>query len=523
MNRCLISTDKPLHRERHEFESLDHASAEFAAEVAQKPYLLIDVLNTIYDRVYLKDSEGKVTFVNQAFLKTYRLVADDVIGKHLRDFLPAEMVAPCEAADRHVVDNGEGMCLETQWTDTTSGELHSSETHKAPLRDAAGNVIGIVGISRDTTARRRTEEELNRQKTLLELIIETVPDWIVVKDRERRVMLGNHAYYAEHGLDPENTKGTDPSTQLPRETQRVSRDTDNYVLQTGKPCTGDATLANGDGNDRYMEFRKLPLVEDGEITGVVSVCRDLTEWKLAEEQSKRNESLLLHAARLSSLGELAAGIAHEVNQPLFSILNYAKAIENKLQSGEQLDLESIRKWVDQIHKEAARGGKITSRLKSFVKPSSASRESSDINALVLESIEFMRIEARDAGVKIETDLADDLLKVVLDRIQIQQVLVNLVMNALEACTESATDYAHVTISTRQQDELITVSVADNGPGLPADSEVCILDPFQTTKRDGVGLGLAISKTIVESHQSHLTYETNQWGGATFQFALPTNS
>lgn len=510
-----------MHYENRETNPLETNAQQLTAAVDGNPALLVSVLNTIFDRVFLKDLDGRVTFVNQAFLRSFDLTPEQVLGKQHEEFLPPPMVDPCKEADQRVIVSGEATCLETHWIDPESGKKHYSETHKSPLRDAVGNITGIVGISRDITARRSTEEELQRQKTLLELIVETVPDWIFVKDRERNIVLANRAFYEQHGQKPSDVVGEDPTKELSDDVQRISHESDKAVLNEGRPVAGNVTLANPEGQDRYVEFRKLPLVEAGETTGVVAVCRDLTDWKNAEEQSKRNESLLLHAARLSSLGELAAGIAHEVNQPLFSILNYSKAIKNKLQESGDVDLEAITNWVEQIHAAASRGGEITRRLKSFVRPAETQRKPSAINEAVTESIKFLQIESRDAGVRILTDLEQELPKVVFDRIQIQQVLINLIKNAIDACSEAAVEDACVKVTTCRGDDCIEVSVSDNGPGISTEIDVDILDPFKTTKEDGVGLGLAISKSIIESHEGRLSYRNNEGSGATFEFALPT--
>jgi len=513
-----------LHLENRELDSPDDlpdsGTGQLAVETARLSQQLIEVLDTIGDRIFLKDSQGRVTYINHAFLRAYGLSAAEVIGKRHEDFLPPEMVLPCQSADKSVLESGEASCLETHWQDSRTGTLRWSETLKSPLRDPAGNITGIVGISRDITDRRSTKDELKRQKTLLELIVQTVPDLVFVKDLERKIIIANKKYCEFMGCSHEDIIGQDLSPRLPPEVLEESRRTDLMVLQDGLPSHHDISRIDMHGKLQSLEIRKFPLLHEGEITGILSVCRDLTEAKQAEEQSKRNESLLLHASRLSSIGELVAGIAHEINQPLFSILNYAKAVENSLQGDTEIDVVAIRKWVQQIHKEAARGGKITQRLKSFVKRAESQQKPSDLNQVVVDSLEFLAIQARDAGLTIGTDLAKKLPTLMLDRIQIQQVLVNLLINAMESLEEHSVEFPQVSVSTRLVPLGVEVAVADNGPGVSVANDVNILDPFQTTKHDGIGLGLAISNTIIEAHQGELTYGSNDRGGATFSFTLP---
>lgn len=491
-----------------------------ADELAVNPHLLLTVLDAIRDRVFVKNADGELIFANALFLECFGLNAEQVEGKHCREFLPAEMIDGCEQADESVFNTGKPVSLQSQWTDPVTGKTRYSETHKAPIRDTAGKVIGLVGTSRDITSRRNTEEELKQQNTLLELIVETVPDEISVKDTENRLLLGNQTFFQRHQLEEGEVLGTDPTTALPLQAQAIARDAYKCVLESRQPTIGSVRVPDAEGKERFLEFRKMPLVVEGETKGVLTVSRDLTDWKETEEQSKRNESMLLHAARLSSLGELSAGIAHEVNQPLYSILNYAKAIQNKLREPGELDVATISNWVDQIHDEAKRGGEITRHLTAFVRPSETRKTATSIDATISETIRFMHIETRDAGVLVEERFEKDLPEVLIDRVQIQQVLVNLLKNSIEACIEAQTPCPTVVVEARKIASNVEISVADNGPGVKTPDGINIFDAFQTTKHGGAGLGLAICQSIIEGHAGRLTYETNRLGGVTFRFQLP---
>jgi len=291
---------------------------------------------------------------------------------------------------------------------------------------------------------------------------------------------------------------------------------------TNENCECEYRIIRPDGEVRWIEYETHPVCDaSSEAEYGVGVAHDVTVRKEAEERFKQQESLLLHSSRLSSTGELVAGIAHEVNQPLYSILNYAKAIENTIDNESSTDFTSIRTWIRKIRDESTRGGKITQRLKSFVKRAESPRERTDLREIIRESIDFIAMEARHGVVEIVPSFCVDMPAVFVDRIQIQQVLVNLIKNAMEAFDEQDTTPRRIVISTQTLPLGIEVSVADNGVGLVADPEVNILDPFHTTKAEGIGLGLAISNTIIEAHHGELTYETNRWGGATFRFTLAT--
>ncbi len=374
-------------------------------------------------------------------------------------------------------------------------------------------------VAEETSLRAKSEAELRRQHSLLELILATVPDGIFLKDRNRNVLLANRALCDHNNMKLEEILGMPSEGATPRGMRNLSRETDEAVLRDGVHLRKEYVWENSDGTVQYWDVEKMPLLENSKIVGILGVARNITERKEAEKKLKEQEALMLHASRLSSMGELAAGIAHEINQPLYSILNYARAVKNTLDGPREPNLEDIGTWTGQILEEAARGGEISKRLRSFARRSETQREQASLSAIVQESIGFVAGEARSSNVEIQSDLADELPSVRVDRVQIQQVLVNLMKNAIEALQNHDVASRQIVISTRRVPEGVEVVVADNGPGLPADQTVDIIEPFFTTKNEGVGLGLSISNTIIEAHGSKLSCSTNAWGGATFEYTL----
>ena len=392
--------------------------------------------------------------------------------------------------------------------------FHENRRHAIEERHDAMRLV-----AEEASLRAKSEAELHRQHALLESILATVPDEIFVKDRQRRVIVANRAYLQSMKMHREDVLGRGTDELIPPNLAEISRQTDEAILRDGVHVHREITAVRQDGTETIYDMEKLPLVEDGQVTGILGIARDITERKVAERRLKEQETMLLHASRLSSMGELVAGIAHEVNQPLYSIVNYSKAVKNLLEGSPSPNLTDVKNWIEQILLEATRGGKITKRLRSFVRRTETQRERASLAVIVGEAIEFMAAEARHARVQIELSLEANLPDVEIDRVQIQQVLVNLLKNSIDALEKQASPSGHIVVSTRRVAEGVEVSVSDNGPGIPLHQAHDVLEPFFTTKSEGLGLGLAISNTIIKAHESKLNYQTNQWGGAMFQFTL----
>jgi len=241
-------------------------------------------------------------------------------------------------------------------------------------------------------------------------------------------------------------------------------------------------------------------------------------WRNAQLEVAREQQRLAQVSRVNSIGELASGVAHELNQPLSAILNYAEASSLAVRAG-KLHPEQILKDLECISSAAERGGAIVHRLKSFVANRSIERSPQDINKLVIEAISLLAHDVERRGIRTRMELAHSLPRVLADPIQIQQVVVNLVRNAIEAMENSDTKQLVIRSSLHGSKE-VDISVGDSGCGLGAVSTEAIFEHFVTTKPDGLGVGLAISQSIIEAHGGHLAAERNSEQGMTFGFRLP---
>jgi two-component system sensor kinase FixL len=274
---------------------------------------------------------------------------------------------------------------------------------------------------------------------------------------------------------------------------------------------GEVITVAADGRIAYDEH--------GAFRRTHCVLQNITARKKDESRLAALQVQLTHASRLAALGELAAGLAHEVNQPLCTIVNFAKACKNAA-SGEAPDLSKICQWSDAIAMAAARSGDIVRRTLGFARSGGAVRETVAVGQIVDDAMLLVRHEAQSEKVALRQEMPDKGLAVCVAPAQIQQVLVNLLRNGIEAFGDTPSADRQVAVRARLVDGLVQVSVSDNGSGRPEAELPKIFEPFYTTKPQGLGLGLPISKTIIEDHGGRIWAEANQSGGLTIHFSLP---
>ena len=270
----------------------------------------------------------------------------------------------------------------------------------------------------------------------------------------------------------------------------------------------------------FPVFLSVGAVQGAEPPRFVGFVQDISFRRRAEADSHRLQERLTHVSRLATVGEMSAGIAHELNQPLAAVANYAQACD-RLLALPDADIEEVRAALQQITTQAVRAGDIIRRLRALARSDAMRREPTDINLLLGELDELIQLDAQAHATHYRLEGGADLPLVNIDRAQIQQVILNLVRNAFEALSETAAGARQVTVSTRllPLGEL-EIAVCDNGPGVSRGISARLFEPFCTTKPQGTGLGLAISRTIVRSHHGSLDYSTNTHRGARFAVRLP---
>jgi len=381
---------------------------------------------------------------------------------------------------------------------------------------------GFGQVIRDVTREDTQARSLEASAVLLRSILETVPDALIVIDDHGLILSFSKAAEALFGYAPNEVIGRNLSMLMPSPDREQH---DGYLAryrETGRPHIIG-------GNRRVLGLRKDGTVfphtlRVGEAFGggqrlFTGFLHDLTETEEAEARMDELQRELAHIARISEMGALATAIAHELNQPLMAIGNFVQTSAELIRSGEQAALQPVSRALDEAGRETLRAGAIVKRLRSFVSRGELDRTFENPGELAREACELAATGAKYRNVKCVVTAADDLPDILVDRIQIQQVLVNLVRNALEAIGSDGT----VNVVVRPDGDWMRFTVSDTGPGVPPGRIARLFEPFSTTKDEGMGIGLVICRNIVEAHGGKLWYEGGLAGGAAFQFTLPKHS
>ncbi|HLT13101.1 MAG TPA: response regulator [Marinobacter sp.] len=288
----------------------------------------------------------------------------------------------------------------------------------------------------------------------------------------------------------------------------------------------DIQMHRADGSRFSAEYRATPKRDDGELHGAVVVFRDITVELMNEQALEEARALvqeqrdqLAHTSRLTTMGEMAAGFAHEVNQPLTAISNYAR-VSKRMMAKDEPDLPLLRETMDKIEAQSHRASEIIRRIRRFMKKPATGKELLSVPALLEDTRQFAEVDMRNNEGGIDVQAEGDLPDVQADPIQVQQVTLNLIRNALEA-TRTAGASTPVEVSARRcGDHCVRIQVRDHGVGVPEEAEEKLFHPFYTTKDDGMGIGLATCRSLIQAQGGEIGYERPEGGGACFYFTLP---
>jgi PAS domain S-box-containing protein len=342
------------------------------------------------------------------------------------------------------------------------------------------------------------------------------------RDHDGRIIYVNPALCQMFGYRAEELLGCKPPYPYwhPDNIDKHWHENDTALQGKAAPHGYESRFRHRDGHDVIVMIYTAPLVDaQGLHRGWMSSLVDITAQKQAEARQLEQERQLQRSARLASLGEMASSLAHELNQPLMALSNFALAARTLAQQTPQPLLVSA---LDDIVEQSQRASEIVRRIRGFIRPQRGSYESCDVHAVLAHAVTLLQPEMQRQQITVNTRLGNDLPMVRGDRILLEQVLINLLQNAAHAIQDLPAAQRVVDIETCLLEGAIRIQVGDRGPGIPEELQEQVFAPFFSTKADGLGLGLNICRTIVEAHGGHLKVANRSAGGAVFSFTLPLN-
>ena len=472
------------------------------------------------------DDSGRITMINRKGCEILGYTETELIGRDWFDqCVPESRRETARAALRAFLA---GTSPQPGYAEaavlTRDGASKLIAWRATPMRDELGAVVGVLSSGEDVTEGRHAEQALKRSESLL-------------RSAQAIANLGNYevhtpsgpSYWSEQvyailGLDPAD--GPAPidtfTSQIvhPDDRERLQRELQRAFSETGR-FDLEFRIVRPDGSSREVHSRaQFQPSADGESIVITGTLHDVTDRKLAEEEVRQSQERLTHVGRLSTMGEMATGLAHEINQPLTAIATYAQAAVRMIDAPGGADPAELREPLVQITSQALRAGEVIRRLRAFVKNRATRTETVDLNRLIEDLRMLAEPDVRVNDVRLVVELAPAVPPVSADPVQIHQVLLNLVRIAIDATLEAHAAPREILVRSSALPDAVEVAVIDRAGGIRPEIAAHLFDPFYTTKAHGTGLGLAISRSIIRAHRGKLGHKPTPGGGTTFYFTLP---
>jgi hypothetical protein len=478
------------------------------------------VINTIPALVISALPDGSLDFVNERMVNYTGSSTGDLSGWNWSEIVHPDDLRLQAAAWRKALERGQPMEAELRMR-RADGEYRWFLARNVPLRDDQGNIIKWYGTTIDIEDLKRAEEKLRESEYESRLIVDSIPGLIAVLDKTGELERVNQPILDYLGRSLEECRQWAVDDTIHPDDRPAYLQAFGRSFAAGEPVEYDAArIRRFDGVYRWLNMRGLPLRDrQGQIVRWYFLLTEVDDRKRAEDALRQALGDLARINRVTTMGELAASLAHEVNQPISGVLINANVCLRKL-GHDNPDLDEARAAVTRIQRDAQRAADVIGKIRSQFEKATPNREVLDVNDIIQETTGLLRSEAVRHNISVRTELAADLPQIIGDRVQLQQVTMNLIVNSLEAMKD-VEGLRELTIKSRwDENEQLLVTVSDTGMGFPPQLAEQIFDPFFTTKPHGTGMGLRISRSIIESHGGRLWAADAPKRGAIFHLTLP---
>lgn len=466
--------------------------------------------------------DDRVLRINREFTRLFGYEPDEVLDRPINDLIVPEAMSESSRTFTHLLSEGVRVEAETVRHRKDGTEVYVSLL-AVPVTTASGEQLVNYAIYRDITERKRAEEQLRESEARFQAMADKAPVMIWTTGTDGLCNYFSKPWLDFTGRTMEQEVGLGWIQGVHPDDVQLCFDGFLPAFQAKKPFRMEYRLKRADGEYRWVIESGVPrYTSAGEFAGYIGSNIDITDLKHAEEERERLRQLqaeLAHINRVTTMGELTASLAHEIKQPISAAAINAGTCLQWL-SRDVPDVEEARKAGTRILQDVTRASEIITRIRSLFQKGEPQRELVYPNDIIREMIALLRTEAGRCSIAINTELAAELPTITADRVQLQQVLMNLILNAIDSVKETG-GAGQLTIKTGSTpDREVYIAVSDTGIGIPPERAEKIFDAFFTTKAQGSGMGLSISRSIIESHGGRLWANANAERGATFQFTLP---
>lgn len=501
---------------------LEHRQQE--ASLARSEAYSTAIVATAADGIISLDAKGRIESFNRAAEDMFGYEEKEVLGKDVNVLMPERYQSAHTGYVERYTKTGEGSIF------GKGRELPAQRKDGSifPIYLAASEIsldgdLCFAGIIRDISEQKAAEKSLKATERRFRAVFDQRLQLVRILSIDGIVLEANQKSLDFAGLQREGVIGCHlwdtPWWSHSPELQQRLRDAVSSAAK-GATVQFEATCPRPNGDIATVDFSLRPITDsDGQVVFLVTESHDITEQRLAEEEARHHRERIAHVSRLSTLGEMAAGIAHEINQPLTAISLFAQAGKRLVEAGQ---FEKMGEVCSKLNEHALRAADVVERMQMMARQGESLKELVDCNELIESTVKLAESEARIYDIQIEFDKGSHLPPVSVDGVQVQQVALNLLRNGMEAmiALDERKD-CPIRISTRLNNvNEIEIEVTDCGDGVPESRIDKLFTPFSTTKKSGMGMGLSISQAIVRAHGGRIDFRNNEACGATFWFTLP---